>query len=288
MSNTKFLFKAYECKTDPIERMKYICTYILSGLHRSVYASKSKPPFNSVLGETYQAKNDDGCMIYMEQTVHHPPTLNYQLIAPNKIFEISGFGEVKVQIEGINKVNGWREGKNILKMDDGSIYYYNNLKARVNGVIMGERVYNFYDNLIIEDTINDLKCVVSFQPEINKGMMSMFRSTTEEIQYDEANIEISKINKETKEEQSLIKGYGSWIGQIYFEDKCYWSVLDEQQSWNRNDLNIIPSDGKLREDLNYILTGDIDNAQKEKERIEDIQRKDQKLREMNKKQSESK
>lgn len=132
--------KAFENNDDPIERMKYICCYLLSGIHQSVYYSKSKPPFNSVIGETYQAKNSDGCLIYMEQTLHHPPTVNYEIIGPDKKFEVMGFGAITAHLDGLNTIRGWRDGKNILKINDGSLIVWNNFKTRISGIIMGKEI----------------------------------------------------------------------------------------------------------------------------------------------------
>ncbi len=143
---------------------------------------------------------------------------------------------------------------------------------------MGDRVYNFYDDMVIKDYKNKIECVVSVPDEINEGVLSKVFSKKKEIQYDEAKIEIKKFNPENKTKEVVAKGFGSWIGQIYFGDKCYWSVLDEQENWEEDDKYIIPSDGSRRADLINVLKNDMDNAQKEKEKIEDLQRTDQKLR----------
>ena len=41
---------------------------------------------------------------------------------------------------------------------------------------------------------------------------------------------------------------------------------------------ILPSDGRYREDLKYFIKDDEENSQKEKERLEELQRKDRRLR----------
>ena len=135
-----FKIKTTSNVDEVIERMKYICCYLLSGIHQSVYYSKSKPPFNSVIGETYQAKNSDGCLIYMEQTLHHPPTVNYEIIGPDKKFEVMGYGAITAHLDGLNTIRGWRDGKNILKINDGSLIVWNNFKTRISGIIMGKEI----------------------------------------------------------------------------------------------------------------------------------------------------
>lgn len=269
--------KAYDCE-DPIERMKYICAFFFGGIHQPVYVSKSKPPFNSVLGETYQGINEDGCKAYCEQTLHHPPTFNFQIIEPNKKFELMGFGSICAHLDGLNTIRGWREGKSIMKLK-GDTFTWENLKTRITGVIMGDRSYNFYSTLTIKDFKNKLECVVTLVDKEDQGLISKIFGKKKKVQYDEGKIEIKKFNPETKEKEVVCTGYGSWLGQIYFGDKCYWSILDPQQKWVSDEsAYILPSDGRKREDLIAILKNDINLAQKEKEKIEDIQRNDQKLR----------
>ena len=81
---------------------------------------KSKAPFNPILGETYQASLEDGTMVYIEQTEHHPPSFNYSLYRPDKHFEINGYGTIEANLEGMNMIKGERIGKNVLKFADGS------------------------------------------------------------------------------------------------------------------------------------------------------------------------
>ena len=75
---TELLTKAYHC-ADPIERMKYVVAFAISGIHCSPDLCRSKAPFNPIVGETYQARIPDGSMLYMEQTLHVPLTLNYNI-----------------------------------------------------------------------------------------------------------------------------------------------------------------------------------------------------------------
>ena len=143
---------------------------------------------------------------------------------------------------------------------------------------IGDRTYNFYDDLIIKDYKHKIECIVSLDDEVKEGVLTKVFSKKKEIQYDEGKIVIRQLNPKTKKKEIVATGYGSWLGQVHFGDKCYWSVLEEQQMWEREGLNILPSDGRNREDLNAILKGDFDTAQKEKERIEEVQRADQRLR----------
>ena len=259
--------------------MKYICAFFLSGVHISPDICRSKAPFNPILGETFQARHPDGTEIYMEQTVHHPPTFNFLVNGSEKHFQLMGYGSIIAHLDGLNTIRGWRDGKTILKFDDGSMFTANNFKTRINGVMMGERLYNYYGVVTIKDYKNKVELTMTLDDQEKEGMISKFFSKRKTCQYDEFRVEIKQVNPQTKEKEVKATGYGSWLGQLYFGNKCYWSIFDEKTDWSQDGMWILPSDSSNREDLVCVLKGDIDNAQKEKERLEELQRQDQKKRE---------
>ena len=55
-SSSHFLSLASSAN-DPIERLKYVVAFAISGIHMSVKQSK---PFNPILGETYEGYWPDG------------------------------------------------------------------------------------------------------------------------------------------------------------------------------------------------------------------------------------
>ena len=157
-------------KNDPIERMKYLFAFAISGVHQGPMICRSRAPFNPILGETYQAVNEkDGSRLYLEQTEHHPPTFNFSVIGPNKHFEYNGFGTIDAHLTNINIIKGERIGKTILKFDDGSLFTFTTLKTRINGIIMGDRIYNYYGDLIIKDYKNKVECIMTLNDEIQEG-----------------------------------------------------------------------------------------------------------------------
>ena len=139
--------------------MKYVFCFAISGIHKAPHMCKSNAPFNPILGETYQATLPDGSRLYIEQTEHHPPSFNYLMYGPQNHFILSGFGTIEAQLDTINVILGDRIGKNIIKFADGSIYSFSNLKSRVSGVVMGDRIYNYYGDLVIKDYKNKVECI---------------------------------------------------------------------------------------------------------------------------------
>jgi hypothetical protein len=278
---TDLLEKAYQIKNDPIERMKYLFAFAVSGVHQGPMICRSRAPFNPILGETFQAVNEkDGSRLYLEQTEHHPPTFNFSIVGPNKHFEYNGFGTIDAHLTNINVIKGERIGKTILKFDDGSLFTFTTLKTRINGIVMGERVYNYYGDLIIKDYKNKVECIMNLSDEVQQGMLSKMWYGKTNPQYDESIAVIKQVNPQTKNKDVKAKGYASWLGQVIFDDKTYWSIFDEEQKWTQTGIDfILPSDSTKREDLEALVKGNLDEAQEKKEKLEQLQREDQKKRE---------
>ena len=281
MIRTDLLNKAYELKNDPIERMKYLFAYAMSGVHTNPLTCLSRAPFNPILGETYQAVHPiDGSKIYLEQTEHHPPTFNYSLVGPNNKYTFNGFGTIKAHLDSINVIKGERVGKNILKFDDGSIFTFSILKSRISNIVMGERTYNYYGDLVIKDYRNKVECVMSLNDEVQQGVLSKVWYGNQNPNYDEGIAVIKQVNPQTKDKVVKAKGYASWLGQVIFDDKIYWSIFDEKPKWTQNGIHfVLPSDSTKREDMVLLIEKKFDEAQASKERLEQMQRDDQKRRE---------
>jgi len=278
---TDLLEKAYQTKNDPIERMKYLFAFAVSGVHQGPMKCRSRAPFNPILGETFQAINENnGSKLYLEQTEHHPPTFNFNLVGPNNHFEYNGFGTIDAHLDTINMIKGERIGKTILKFDDGSLFSFTTLKTRINGIIMGDRIYNYYGDLIIKDYKYKVECIMTLSDEVQQGMLSKILYGKTNPQYDESIAIIRQVNPQTKEKEIKAKGYASWLGQVIFDDKIYWSIFDPEQKWTQTGIDfILPSDSTKREDLISLIKGDLEEAQNNKEKLEQLQRDDQKKRE---------
>lgn len=69
--------------SDPIERMKNMVTFSISYCYS---AHTFEKPLNPILGETYQARMEDGTMVMMEQVCHHPPISYMLLEGPKNLY----------------------------------------------------------------------------------------------------------------------------------------------------------------------------------------------------------
>jgi hypothetical protein len=100
----------------------------------------------------------------------------------------------------------------------------------------------------------------------------------------------SDINIEANGKHSLkknAKNYGNIEGQwtkfLSFDNVKYWDREDFTLSKYYKSNFILPSDSTKRDDLNLFIQNDEVAAQSCKEKMEDIQRADRKLREANQK-----
>lgn len=123
-------------KGSPLERMK--AAVLLQISMPSLMISLNKP-FNPILGETYQGWVD-GCPIFLQQTSHHPPISHYILFGRG--YKIFGYVEPKVAL-GLNCAKGWSNAPNTILFDDGSRLQFITNKMVINGMLFGERTFNF-------------------------------------------------------------------------------------------------------------------------------------------------
>ncbi len=148
--------------------MKLVTSFFLSGLHVNPILCKSKAPFNPILGETYHVSKEDGTLLYIEQTAHHPPTSNFYMIGPNKCFELFGYGIINSSLTGANSIKGWRDGKVILKFKDGAMMTFQGPDARINGLMMGNRTYNISGTLVVKDYTNKIESITAFPYKVKQ------------------------------------------------------------------------------------------------------------------------
>lgn len=131
-----------------LERLKYITVFTMAMLTNSIGGTK---PFNPILGETFQALIGKNTEVYIEQTSHHPPIMNYYIKNPKFIC----FGHSEVEINsGANSMLAETKGKLYLKFNDGGLYRFYPPKFLVTGLMLGKRFMNMTESLCVEDIVS--------------------------------------------------------------------------------------------------------------------------------------
>jgi len=275
----EFLGKAAKA-TDPIERMKYVITFAISGLHNTV---KQKKPFNPILGETYQAYLADGTQLYCEQSSHHPPVSNWLVYGPNEAWRFYGFGEWTASFRG-NSLRGRQEGPHIIEFPDGTRIIYELPEVWIKGLLFGTRLIDFAGAVKFRDDKNGIGAdIVIDPPVVNDSSWSAWFGYGKKLPTDfmEGELFTYKLNKDEREvnKRKVCTIDGSWLGELRFDNKSFWKwsmQLPKAQVLPAEDP--LPSDCRFRADLLALESGDLDLAQKEKDRLENIQRREAKLR----------
>lgn len=288
-----FLTKAAFAPT-PLERLQWVMTFMVAGLHRAVTNLK---PFNPILGETFQACYKDGSQMFLEQISHHPPMSAFQLIGPNHIFHMHGFHEFAASMSP-NSVLGQQLGQNVVEFFDGGRITYTNPYALVKGIVWGERNFTWVGTAHFVDEKNHLSCNLHFNPDEKNGFSKMF--SAQKTPDDHIRGEILSVPPEApkqpsgstprkKQHKQIVSiCEGSWLDGISFGEKSDKMV----QYWKKSTYkpfrcipieHPLPSDCRYREDLIYLLAGDEDESQKWKGVLEERQRADKNLRKANEK-----
>lgn len=76
--------------------------------------------------------------------------------------------------------------------------------------------------------------------------------------------------------------YGNYMGYMDFNKVRYWDIREQAQIWfpvSAMGSKSLPSDSTKRLDSVTLRTGDVDQAQIQKENLENLQRHERKLRE---------
>mmetsp|Transcript_46488 Transcript_46488/g.75879 ORF Transcript_46488/g.75879 Transcript_46488/m.75879 type:complete len:395 (+) Transcript_46488:219-1403(+) len=267
---------------DPVERLKWLVAFTVSGLHRDIYMQKK--PFNPLLGETYQATFSDGTQIFCEQTSHHPPISSFYLVGPENVYELSGSMKLGAAVRG-NMVKITHEGTHTLKLPDGAKITWGLPSFSVHGIFYGERIANVCGRMVLTDEQNGLTCIVRFNPN-EKGFFSQLFSwqqdKTTPSDFFEAKIYRHDKNTPAEKGEIIAEGEGSWLDKVLFKGEVLWDIKDTHPSHPIPLDHPLPSDSRFREDLITLIKGDFDEAQKAKVRVEEKQREEARFRKMGK------
>jgi len=284
---TSLLNKAAATK-DPLVRMQYVIAFFLAGIHKNSVEMQNNGPLNPVVGETYVAEKSDGTMLYCEQISHHPPVSAFLIVGPNRSYKLFGTGELDVQMTGFNHIIGRRIGKTTLEYPDGSKIVFTNPETRIDGLLMGDRRYGYHKTSVFLDKKNKISAEVNFMYEesgtitkLTSGLKSLWGGKKEKPPQDSVEIIFFRYEKagEDVKKEVLCEGTGSWLSFVQVDNKMLWRIDQETDVyWTEDPAKRLPSDSTYREDSKYIKLKDFDNAQREKEALENKQRADAKLR----------
>uniref|UniRef100_A0A670ZDU3 Oxysterol-binding protein n=1 Tax=Pseudonaja textilis TaxID=8673 RepID=A0A670ZDU3_PSETE len=274
------LLDAASCSLDPCERLLCIAAFAVSAYASTYYRAGSKP-FNPVLGETYECvRPDKGFRFLSEQVSHHPPISACHAESENFIFwqdmkwknkfwgkslEIIPVGTVNVQLPRF-----------------GDHYEWNKVTSCIHNILSGQRWIEHYGEVLIRNTRDSrYHCKLTFCKARYWG------SGVNEVQ----GAILSHNGK------VIHRLFGKWHEGLYRGvppvGKCLWKSIhslylmprDQEKNYGftqfaleLNELTpelkrLLPStDTRLRPDQRYLEEGNVQAAESQKRRIEQLQR----------------
>lgn len=118
---------------DPVQRVKLVAAFVVSGLHCMETLGK---PFNPILGSTYQTTLGDGIPCYVEQTSHHPPVTHYYIQPESGEYLLAGFSGIDGRVAwGLDTgLSSRRIGMNVVQFADNTRIVYNLPRMLVRGL----------------------------------------------------------------------------------------------------------------------------------------------------------
>ena len=242
---------------DYLERLKLVIVATLSSWYKSSVMLK---PLNPVLGETYEMIWEDGSHEYVEQTCHHPPTSNFYILGPKKNWIYCGYFSFSSSAF-INSVKLRNNGKRYIKFKDGTYINFNYSIDEYSNTFVGNFIHESLGEMFFRDETHGLQTKFKLGNYKEKKLSDYFIG---EIKDDNGKI--------------LSKFKGSYLSYIEFDGVRYWDI-------RRNiDIDYYPVKDQIkgssiyREDCQLLYERKVQEAQKAKEKIEELQRYDKKLR----------
>ncbi|KAG7475393.1 hypothetical protein JOB18_030628 [Solea senegalensis] len=270
---------------DPFERMVYIATFVVSGYAATHYRTGGKP-FNPILGETYECdRPDKGFRFVAEQVSHHPPISACHAESKNFVF----WQDVRCK----NKF--WGKSMEIVPVgtthvtlpEFGDHYEWNKVTSCIHNILSGQRWIEHYGEITIRNSNSDVcQCKITFVKA------KYWNSSVNEVEGTITDHKGKVINRL----------FGKWNEAVFCGDPpsatCVWRAnsmpVDHEQYYgftkfamelNECDaslkLLLPPTDTRLRVDQRLLEEGNLEAAEEEKHRIEQLQRERRRVLEEN-------
>ncbi|ETE65644.1 Oxysterol-binding protein-related protein 2 [Ophiophagus hannah] len=253
MEHTYLINKA-NCHSNPLERMQAVAAFAVSAV--ASQWERTGKPFNPLLGETYELIREDlGFRLISEQVSHHPPISAFYSEGLNQDFIFHGSIYPKLKFWG-KSVEAEPRGTITLELiKHREAYTWTNPTCCVHNVIIGKLWIEQYGTVEI---INHSK----------KKLSVIYGKWTECLWcIDPYSYENYKKNERKGGDQKKPKP-ASFMKMYNFTS--FTVTLNELEK-GMEDL-LAPTDCRLRPDIRHMENGEIDQASKEKERLEEKQR----------------
>jgi len=147
--------------SDPVERLELVATFAVSALASNL--DRMGKPFNPLLGETYQLEQEH-FKIVCEQVGHHPPVSAFHAQSQNKEFLFHGSIYPKVKFWG-KSIEFQPKGTMTVEFPlKGDSYTWSNVNCVVHNIIVGTLWMEHTGTMEVVCHNSGLKAVINFKP----------------------------------------------------------------------------------------------------------------------------
>ena len=222
--------------------------------------------------------------------MNKPPTANFYCFDDERTYKFYGYIGTTAST-GANSCRAHKEGKVYVEFKDGTKYRIYYPDVWLSGIMMGNSIFNYKHCALIVDEVNKFASYVKFNPT-EKGFFKKMFSSKKQVTspdtfagniYELKDITIdkdgSKHSVHNKKPISYAVIEGRWTNEVVIDGVTFWT-RNENKLLDMFEMRFkLPSDSTNRKDLQLFIEGKEDEAQAEKEKVEEMQRKDRKLRE---------
>ena len=261
----------------------YISAFLIGEIFLNI--GRTLKPFNSIIGETYEYFNNNlNFRFYSEQVSHKPPVNAYVGETPNFMVYGDTLGDTSFKFFKGGIELSFKNKVHIILKKTGDHYTYIPPCAIAKGLMKPPLYVDYYGDVLIQNENNpEYKCELKF---IEEGWAPNSLGNFEGTVYNNDRIIY------------LLKG--NWKNNIYMTDpdgnnKQILLELDENLKYLKNsaecyylpeftcDLNNLTeelektlplNDSRFKKDMRFLEEGNVDEAQKYKEKYEEKQRKE--------------
>ncbi|KAJ1510675.1 hypothetical protein HMI54_009849 [Coelomomyces lativittatus] len=271
---------------DPLERLKYVATFAVSGYASSVTRCTRKP-FNPLQNETYECVRVDRNFKYISEKVsHNPPIMACHAISPNWIF----FQDSRVKTKFWGKsMELIPSGKvNVVFPNENEHFSWTKVTTCMRNIIGGTRSLDHYGKMIITNTNNNYRAEIVFkensggwlggEPTVNQISGAFFDNDKNKIgflqgKWSEALYFISSDKPDVPEElwqaTPPLENQEEMYGFTQFAIELN-EITEDIRPY------LPPTDSRWRPDQRLLEVGDLEEAEKIKTRLEEKQRANRK------------
>uniref|UniRef100_A0A8C6TRP2 Oxysterol-binding protein n=1 Tax=Neogobius melanostomus TaxID=47308 RepID=A0A8C6TRP2_9GOBI len=260
---------------DPYHRMVYIAAFAISGYSTATFRNRYKP-VNPVLGETYECIQEDrGFKLISEQVCHHPPISACHAESDNFCFWQDQRWKNKFWGKSLEIIPTGMVNVTLPKYGDH--YEWNKVVTCIHNVFSQQRYLEHYGEVTIQNLSSRVcTCKITFVKSRYWGS----ETNKNEVQ-----------GTVLDESGSVIHRFGGlWHEGIFCDTlptpKCVWKPTKDHLLYygfssfamEMNELRpelepfLPPSDSRLRPDQRMLEDGLVDEADRKKDEIEELQR----------------